>query len=323
MTSNAIMTEPATKRPQMTGGHVLVHRIRFLAAMLIAGSLFWHFGWWVARPADPQAAVSLLMIDNGVITMAELLALAIAVSGLAVVICGGDTAERGPLAVAVGLATLASRGGRIDTLLLDRITSAGESNGVDAYPVMGMIAETWLWLALISVGLVVGRWVAGWYVAAEDAPLTAADDDTSSWDIRHAIGALVIGFLIAWSIVSFAAGAPATPIQFGQLAFALISAFLMAALIAQWFFDLRNRIWMLVVVGLVASFAYWFGQPANISAARELGVRVPIDNPLIRSLPIEYAALGAIGVLLERDFMAAFFVIIGYTPRHQREVAGN
>lgn len=314
------MTEPTTNRPRMTGGQVLVHRIRFLAAMVIAGTVFWHFGWWVARPADPEGAVSLLMIDNGVITMAELLALAIVVSGLAVVICGADTAERGPLAVAVGLATLASRGGRMDTLLLDRLTSAGGGkNAVDAYPVMGLIAESWLWLALISVGLVVGRWVAGWYAADEEGVRNVESDDSSSWDIKHAIGALAIGFLIAWSIVSFAAGAPATQILFGQLAFALIFAFLMAALIGQWFFDMRNRMWMLVVVGLVASFAYWFGQPTNISAAQELGVHFPVDNSLIRSLPIEYAALGAIGVLLERDFMAAFFVIIGYTPKHQRE----
>ena len=50
---------------------------------------------------------------------------------------------------------------------------------------------------------------------------------------------------------------------------------------------------------------------------------MPIDNSLIRPLPIEYAALGAIGVLLERDFMAAFFVIIGYTPKKMRDDAAK
>lgn len=317
MTGEAAMTEPVTNRPHATGGHALVHRLRFLAAMMIAAAVFWHFGWWVARPADPQAAVSLLMIDNGVITIVELLALSIVVSGLAVAICGGDTAERGPLAVAVGLAALAARGGRMDTLLLDRLMLPADNGAVDVYPLMGMIAETWLWLALIAAGIVVGRWVAGWFVSGDAIPAGMAVDETNAWDIRHALGALIIGFLIAWSVVSFAAGAPATPIKFGQLAFALVLAFLLATLIGQWFCDMRNRMWMLAVVGLVATLAYWFGQPSNLEAARKLGAFVPIDDALIRPLPIEYAALGAIGVLLERDFMSAFFVVIGYTPRHK------
>lgn len=309
---------PADNAPKQTGGHILVYRLRFIAAMCIAGLVFWHFGWWVARPADPLGAVSMLMVDNGVVTMAELLGLAIVVSGLAVAICGGDTAERGPLAVAVGLATLAARGGRMDMLLLSRISSPTDDGHIDAYPVMGMMAETWLWLALIGVGMVVGKWVQSWFNATDERDAGATENSSKpSWDIRMAIGALVIGFFIAWSVISFAAGDPLAPIEMGQLFFALILGFLLAALIAQWFFDLRDRIWMLVVVGLVASAAYWFGQPPSLEAAQQLQMHVPIENALVRPLPIEYAALGAIGVLLERDFMSILFVVIGYAPREK------
>ena len=310
-------------RPQ-TGGHILVYRIRFLAAMGIAGAVFWYFGWWVARPSDPLGAVSMLMVDNGVITMAELLGLAIVVSGLAVAICGGDTAERGPLAVAVGLATLAARGGRMDMLILNRLSAPTTEGAIDIYPVMGLMAETWLWLALIGVGMVVGKWVQGWFNAADESPMTPNESEPkSTWDIRMAIGALVIGFFIAWSVITFAAGEPAAPIETGQLFFALIIGFLLAALVAQWFFDLRDRIWMLVVVGLVASAAYWFGQPQHLDAAEKLHTHVAIENPLVRSLPIEYAALGAIGVLLERDFMSILFVVIGYAPREKPPEAAS
>lgn len=305
---------------QQTGGHVLVHRVRFVAAMCIAGAVFYYFGWWVARPADPLGAVSMLMVDNGVVTMAELLGLAIVVSGLAVAICGGDTAERGPLAVAVGLATLAGRGGHMDTLLLNRLAAPATGGRIDVYPVMGLMAETWLWLALIGVGMVVGKWVQGWFQAPADELPEVPHVETESkpgWDIRMAIGALVIGFVIAWTVITFTAGEPATPIETGQLFFSLILAFLLAALVAQWFFDLRDRIWMLVVVGLVASAAYWFGQPQHLNAAEDLHTHIAVENPLVRPLPIEYAALGAIGVLLERDFMSILFVVIGYAPREK------
>lgn len=316
------MTEDATSstsKAQQTGGHILVYRIRFIAAMCVAGALFWYFGWWVAKPSDPLGAVSMLMVNNGVVTMAELLGLAIVVSGLAVAICGGDTAERGPLAVAVGLATLAAHGGRMDMLLLNRMSEPATNGPVDVYPVMGLMAETWLWLALIAVGMVVGKWVESWFRAAEEMPAAIPESESKpAWDIRMAIGALVIGFVIAWSVITFAAGEPNAPIESGQISFALILAFLLAALVAQWFFDLRDRIWMLVVVGLVASAAYWFSQPQHLSAETQSHIHIAIENPLVRPLPIEYASLGAIGVLLERDFMSILFVIIGYVP-HDKE----
>ncbi|MCA9256846.1 MAG: acyl-CoA dehydrogenase family protein, partial [Phycisphaerales bacterium] len=227
-------------------------------------------------------------------------------------------------AVAVGLATLAARGGRMDMLLLNRLSAPATEGNIDVYPVMGLMAETWLWLALIGVGMVVGKWVQGWFNNAEDGPAPMPDGDAKpTWDIRMAIGALVIGFFIAWSVITFAAGEPMAPIEIGQLFFALILAFLLAALVAQWFFDLRDRIWMLVVVGLVASAAYWFGQPQHLDAAEKLHTHIAIENPLVRPLPIEYAALGAIGVLLERDFMSILFVVIGYAPRDRQAEPAN
>ena len=78
--------------------------------------------------------------------------------GLCVAITGPGSAHRGPLAVAVGLATLGLRGSQIDMLLLSRLSAQPPQN---PFPTWGLIAETWLWLALIGVGLVVGRWVDG------------------------------------------------------------------------------------------------------------------------------------------------------------------
>ncbi|MBK8268092.1 MAG: hypothetical protein IPK83_07200 [Planctomycetes bacterium] len=98
MTQQSAMPDLVALQSHMhtSSGHILVRRIRFLAAMAVSGLIFWYFGWWVARPTDPQSAVALLMVDQGVVTMAELLGLAVVVSGLAVAICGAGSAGADP-----------------------------------------------------------------------------------------------------------------------------------------------------------------------------------------------------------------------------------
>jgi|GEM_PF-1502648 len=305
------------KGESLTPGHHVVRRLRFFCAMTVAGVIFWHFGWWVARPLDGQSAVSLLTLENGVIAMAELIGLAVVVSGLATAICGAGAAERGPLAVAVGLATLAARGGRMDMLLLQRISNVSVNNSLEVYPVASLVAETFLWLALIGVGLVVGRAVEGWYAA--DGASTEESMPESAPGIRECCGALVVGCVVAWFALTFAAGSDDQPIRVGQLYFALVMAFLFAALIGQWFFEVSNRTLMLAVVGIVAFAGYWYGEPSNLSMATELGTYLPVDKPVARPLPIEYAALGAIGVFLEADFIGVLYVIVGYQPQQSED----
>ncbi len=308
------------KSDTLTPGHHVVRRLRFFCAMAVAGVIFWHFGWWVARPLDAQSAVSLLTLENGVIAMAELIGLAVVVSGLATAICGAGAAERGPLAVAVGLATLAARGGRMDMLLLQRISHVSVNKSLEVYPVASLVAETFLWLALIGVGLVVGRAVEGWYAADRSTP--EAGKEEAAPGIRECCGALVVGCVVAWFALTFAAGSDDQPIRVGQLYFALVMAFLFAALIGQWFFEVSNRTLMLAVVGIVAFAGYWYGEPSNLSMATELGTYLPVDKPVARPLPIEYAALGAIGVFLEADFIGVLYVIVGYQP-HKPEAGAK
>lgn len=310
-------SEPASRGDRsesLTPGHHVVRRLRFFCAMAVAGVIFWYFGWWVARPLDPNSAVSLLSLDNGVIAMAELIGLAVVVSGLATAICGAGAAERGPLAVAVGLATLAARGGRMDMLLLQRVSDASAIKGLEIFPVASLVAETLLWLALIGVGLVVGRAVEGWYAADQDAS-AIEDEKVATPGMRECLGALVVGCIVAWFVLTFGVGANDQPIRLGQLYFALVLAFLFAALIGQWFFEVSNRTLMLAVVGIVAFAGYWYGEPTHLSVAAELGTYLPIDKPVARPLPIEYAALGAIGVFLEADFIGALYIIVGYHPQ--------
>lgn len=299
-------------------GEEFVRRLRFLAAMVVAGAVFWRFGWWVARPVDPVGAVALLTIDQSVIAMAKLLGLAVVVSGLAVAICGAGSAERGPLAVAVGLACLAFRGGRMDAFVLQRLseqpTSGAGSAAAAAYPAWGFIAETWLWLALIGMGFVVGRWVEGWFSAERTSRAAARSVDHGA-DIRQGAGTVAIAFVVALVTILYTAGGAETPLLKGQLYFSLILAFLLASIIAQWFFQTTAKVWSLAVIALVAMVAYYGWQPDGdaIDAGRQAGLYVTLAPPA-RPLPIEYASLGGIGVLMSSDILSMICVMFGLSP---------
>jgi len=312
MTTNA--PQATTTAPGI--GDEFVQRLRFLAAMIVAGAVFWRFGWWVARPVDPVSAVTLLTLNQSVTAMAKLLGLAVVVSGLAVAICGAGSAERGPLAVAVGLACLAFRGGRMDTLVLQRLSEqpAAEPGAAVAmvYPVWGFIAETWLWLALIGMGFVVGRWVEGWFSAERTSRTGDAGSVDHGADIRQGGGTVAIAFVVALVTILYTAGAPETPLLKGQLYFSLIAAFLVGSIIAQWFFQTTAKVWSLAVIALVAMVAYIGWQP-EIDAARQAGLYLALAPPA-RPLPIEYAALGGIGVLMSSDILAMICVMFGLSP---------
>jgi hypothetical protein len=309
-------------------GLVLIMRLRFLLAMAVSATIFWYVGWWVTVPVDPQGPVSLLLVDQGVVAMAELLGLAVVASGLAVAICGpgaiatpSGSAHRGPLAIAVGLASLGLHGAQLDALVLYRLNPPGAGAiGLDPFPVWALIAECWLWLALISVGFVVGRWVEGWFSPGQTAPPASLPTADHSSDVRQGLGTIAITALVAWTVLSFSIGTDANPILKGQIYFSLGLSFLLGALAAHWFLRTDSRPWALVAVAVVATVAYVFGEPdqETITAARELGTHVNI-RPFARPLPIEFASMGAAGVLLEGEAMRFFLAMFGIRSEEGRK----
>ena len=304
----AYMDEPLT---DSSGGRRLIHRIRFFAGMGVAAAIFWYFGRWAAKPLDPRGPITLLMVDQGVVGMAELLGLGVIASGLAVAICGAGSAERGPLAIAVGLGTLALRGSEMDMLLLYRMTSLRTGQGpADIFPTWGLIAETWLWLALIAVGFVVGRWVESWF--AQEGSAAALKSLSKPTDFRQALGAIALSALVAWSVVSYALGGERYGLLKGQIYFAVAAAFVVGSLVAHWFFQRASRVWLLIAVAMVATAAYVFGSPSTavLAAAKQSGSYITLRT-IVRPLPIEYAAMGAIGALLEQDVMHVLKALFG------------
>lgn len=280
--------------------------------MAVAAATFWYVGRWAAGSVDPGGPITLINVNQGVIAMAEMLGLAVVASGLAVAICGAGSADRGPLAIAIGLATLGLHGDQLDTLILYRLGPYPESSPpLDPFPVAALIAETWLWLALIAVGFVVGRWVESWF----DSTAARPNRIEHAPDVRQGIGAVAVVALVAWIVISYTMGPDTAPLLKGQIYFSVALGFLVGAMVASWLFRLHSRVWMLSAVAIVATVAYLLAGPPSevIARAQAHGTYVTL-RPIVRPLPIEYAAMGCVGALLERDAANLLRALIGLPP---------
>jgi len=308
-------TEPTVpQQARRSEGQALIARIRFLIAMAASALIFWHVGWAVVGPADPNGPVTLLTLDHGVVGMAELLGLAVASAGLATAICGARSAHRGPMAVAVGLAALALRGGYMDEFLRRRIAermAAPEGSDIRIFPTGEFIAETWLWIALIGVGFIVGRWVESWYAAesrpgggpasgsaspiptGENAPLDSAAE------VRQGLGALILNVLLAYNLIMLLGGRPVDELQKGQIYASIAGAFFISTLVSHLSFRATSRVWLLVAAAVVSTTAYVWNAPAAASLTGNGYIVLP---PLLRALPIEFAALSVAGALVGFNF---------------------
>jgi hypothetical protein len=295
-----------------SGGHALLRRVRLVAALAMSAVVFWYFGPWAVRVADPSGPVSLLLAEHSVISMAELLGLAVVVSGLAVAICGAGSGERGPLAVAVGLATLGLRGGQMDGLILARMGGSGDGQVADLFPAFGLIAETCLWLAVVAVGFIVGRWVEGWFEPADGALPRRQRAGVRMPEAGQILGTVVLSTLAAWLIIANASGSPDHPIMKGQVYFTVSMGLLLGSLLSDWLFRTTSRAWVLASIALLAAAAYLWGAPPReaLASAQEAGTYVALPI-MSRPLPLEYAALGSIGALIHEDALAFLRAMFG------------
>ncbi len=301
MTPDAPAIQPVARGE----GQALIARVRFFVAMAASALIFWHIGWAVVGPADPRGPVTLLMLNNSVVGIAELFGLSVAAAGLATAICGARAAHRGPQAVAVGLAALALRGGFMDEFVRRRIAerlAAPAGASVTVFPRGEFIAETWLWIILIGVGFIVGRWVESWYAAESSGPAqpasagaaTAAVHLDSAAEVRQGIAALVLNVLVAYNLVIVLGGRNIDEMQKGQIYASIAGAFFISTLVSHLCFKANSRVWLLVAAAIVSTTAYVWNSPDTAALAGGGYVVLP---PLLRALPIEYAALSVAGAL--------------------------
>ncbi len=272
----------------------LAGKLRSLAALAVPALVFWFVAYWVVAPTDPLAPVTLLMTPRLFLVMLEMLGLAIVAAGLSVAIRGPRSATFGPLGVAVGLAAVSIRGGNMDLLPICLPASAAP------WPVRSLIFEFWLWVGLIAVGAVVGRWVDSW--STTDPEHLArhprdADDEVvdSAAEMRRALLAVAVVTILAFVLVPVFAGGMRSAVLKGQVFFSVGAGFYVATVAVLTMVRLRSPLWILFALVVVGSAAYVVGEPAFTKEMIEHGTRLVIPG-IARPTPMQFAALGAIGI---------------------------
>ncbi len=291
--STAATTDEVVAETPADGGS-LAARLRSVAALLVPALVFWYVGGWVAQPNDPHAPVTLLLVPNRFLVMIEMVGLAVVAAGLATAINGPRSAMYGPLGVAVGLAAVSIRGGDADLLPLCLPAALAP------WPTRALIFEMWLWLGLIALGAVVGRWVDSW--SSGPPPQDSARDVDeeivdSAVELRRAMLMIPVVAVLAYLLVQLFAGSPGSPLLKGQVFFSVGAAFYVAVAMAGVVLRVRSPMWLLASVAIAGTVAYVLAAPDVTPEQAARGARVVL-NGLVRPTPIQYAALGTIGVWL-------------------------
>jgi len=138
-----------------------LEKVRVFLAALVAIVLVSYVGWMVARPIDPEMAVTFTAGSRSLLAIwPALLVLTVVAAAVGSAVAGPRLPEAGMFAAAVGLAGLALHGGSMETLLayVGGADPSGRrslmfSMAVDTVLCASLLAVSWL------VVLMVSRWL--------------------------------------------------------------------------------------------------------------------------------------------------------------------
>ena len=298
----------ATTAPAKPVG--LVEKVRVLLAAGVAIVLVSYIGWMVARPTDPEMAVTFTAGSRSFLAIwPALLVLTVVAATVGSAIAGPRLPEAGMFAAAVGLAGLALHGGSMETLL----AYVGGTDAADRRSLMfSMVVDSVLWAALLVVSwivvLMVSRWLWG-SAALQPAPQPASKgsaaktgslaDLMSGGTIALAITSIV-GLFFIWMTV---ARTPVAIIARGQVIGAVFFGLYLGAMAARYFTGVDHARYYMLAPLVVALIGFLLGYlqagmgwaRGPLAAYAQLATTPP--HALARQLPIEYIAVGLAGAI--------------------------
>lgn len=291
--------EPAPAADDAPGSHLIV-QLRVLGGLSAAAVIFWTIGWTVIQPFDPLGPISLLGMQRPVPTMGALALVGLVTGALTAAVAGRAASLMSPLGTAVGLAALNWRGAQSDKIgaYLARSGDAGP-----VWPTYQLILELWLWIGIIALAIPVGRWCAGRLCPRDPRePMETPPGGTTQTDQPTGMGvrmfpALVVGCLLAYVLMLVFSGSDVSGVFKQQIYFAVGTSFLISSMAGQLLFRPAVSWWPLVGAAVLGAVAYLSGEPPVDGDTAYVAWRI-LPDVLARPLPIEYAALGAVGGLL-------------------------
>ncbi len=285
-----------------------VDKLRALLACAVAVVLLRQLGWLVARPADPEMAVTFTTSGRAVLAIWPALTVLTVVTALAgMIIAGKRLPEGGVFAACVGLVGLELRGGSMQQLLTYVGTNQAAGRralminlGIDALLWAGVIAVAWVAVAMAH------RWL--WPPGEEPEPGEAVPRPSAraalaaSWKLgwQGLVVTTVVGALVVWLTVERNREAV---VMRGQVIASVAAALYLGAMAARYFTHSPDIRWCALAALLVALIAYLLGYlNADLGWAREgrqLYAELPGTPPhaLVRPLPVEYLAVGVAAAL--------------------------
>lgn len=285
-------------------------KVRVVLAALVAIALLSYVGWMVARPIDPEMAVTFTAGGRSILAIwPALLVLAVVSAAVGSAVAGPRLPEAGMFACAVGLAGLALHGGSMEKLLA--YVAGVEGSGRRSL-MFAMAIDSVLWAALPALAwvvvLMVSRWLWGAPVvqpavkrAAKDAAAKGGSllDILGSGTLALAVTSVVALFFI-WMTI---ARTPVATIARGQVVASVFFGMYLGAMAARYFTGLDHARYYMVAPLVVAIVGFLLGYlqagmgwaSGPLAAYAQLATTVP--HALARPLPIEYIGVGLAGVI--------------------------
>lgn len=289
---------------ELTNRYIIGHldwnsRARFAAGLIVALALFGSVGMLTLRPWDPFGAISLQLVDNGVVFLLRVIGLLLAAGVFAAILMDARLALFGTFAACVGMAWPILKTAGMDYVMVRQQADRAMVHPKDfwGYMVLEILAWTVVLAVLVAGTLFTEQWLKRGSSPTPEAPADPSrtqkkDSATLAW-LKGLAGTAITVVLGLFLIALFAAS-----IRKGQVVFACAAGFFVAALVAEQIAENDHPVWQVAAVPLVAFIAYvytWQFRPERPPGLEALLNIAP--NSLARVLPVEYIFIGAIGAI--------------------------
>lgn len=279
-------------------------KVLLYAVWIASGLLFWHVGYALCAPVDPEASLSWASggrILAGFVPVALLVGLT---AGAATAVAGRWTVDAGVFAAAVGLSTLSVRGGTVEHLLLRRADAGSGAGGL----AVSFAGEALAWIAVFAVA----GWISGRVArvlgltgqrgtSGASALMTMLDGFTAlrerlpssrSECVTGLTHAVVAGALAAALTIVFCVDLARRPVSHGQVIFVCSASAWLATYFTFKRFPVRTALYPAAGVAAACVVGYLIAMLSG-GKADDLPPNLP-SSPFLRALPMQSVA-GAIG----------------------------
>lgn len=294
-----------------------VHKMRIAAVAAMGMVVIGILAWPLAAPADPLLPVRAWNVGLG--ATAILLFLAFGVGFAGYFVAWPDGREIGILGVPFGLTVWAGRSGSM-RVLMQALNKADEREAL----LHSMRFEPAYWLLVVAAGFAGVLAAQCLRPGARGAPSISQLKSRLNGGVylNVAVTMLVSTVLIAFLSGVFAqdlctsselvAGQPAV----GQIFFAILGAFGVAAFVVKKFLDM-SYLWPTVAVLLVLPFAdAVYGHPETIAKFADTEPAAFYPHAIFAILPLQLVALGALGAV------TGYWLAVRYEYWRKHESAG-